>query len=393
MHIFYSINFDMRRRTAAIRGHAWSDQFGSPLPPVYLTAVFEQVGEARKSDRGVDLKYAREENPTVRAFERIMASLEAGADALAFNSGMASISTLSMYLLGRDDVLLTTKEAYGATLRFFSAIEEKFGVRLLKASPATDAVVETVKSARPKVVFVETMTNPTLKVLDLPEVVKTAKDLGAEVVVDNTFATPVLINPLTLGADYVVHSATKYIAGHNDVVGGVVATRAVDRDLWTYRAMLGGIMQPFEAFLCMRGVKTLFPRFELQSRNAKAVAEFLAEHSKVKEVLYPGLPTHRDHEVARRLFGGLYGGVLSFRIRGGRPEVERVLSSFRLITPSPSLGGTETIATYPILSAASPIPPEDREELGITEDLIRLSVGLEDVDDIIEDLDRALGSI
>ncbi len=355
--------------------------------------MFEQVGEARKSDRGVDLKYAREENPTVRAFERVMASLEAGADALAFNSGMASISTLSVYLLNKGDLLLTTKEAYGATLKFFSTLEDKFGVRLLKAYPATEAVVEAVKAARPKVVFVETMTNPTLKVLDMPEVVKAAKDLGAVVVVDNTFATPVLANPLSFGADYVVHSATKYIAGHNDVVGGVVVTRDVDVDLWTYRAMLGGIMQPFEAFLCLRGAKTLFPRFELQSKNAKAVAEFLAEHSKVKEVLYPGLPTHRDHEIARKLFGGLYGGVLSFRIKGGRPEVERVLSSFKLITPSPSLGGAETIATYPILSAASPIPPEDREELGITEDLIRLSVGLEDVDDIIEDLDQALNSI
>lgn len=384
----------MRRKTAAIRGHGWSDQFGSPLPPVYLTAIFEQIGEARKSDRGVDLKYAREENPTVRAFEKIMASLESGGDALAFNSGMASISTLSIYLLNAGDVLLTTKEAYGATLKLFSALEDKFNVRVVKAYPDTESVVEAIKSVKPKVVFLETMTNPTLKVLDLPEVIKAAKDVGAITAVDNTFATPVLVNPLTLGADYVVHSATKYIAGHNDVVGGVVVSRGVDAELWTYRAMLGGIMQPFEAFLCLRGVKTLFPRFETQSRNAKAVAEFLAEHGKVKEVLYPGLPTHRDHEIAKKLFGGeLYGGVLSFRIKGGRAEVERVLSSFKVITPSPSLGGTETIATYPIMSAASPIPPEDREELGITEDLIRLSVGLEDVDDIIEDLDRALSSI
>ncbi|MEZ0248291.1 MAG: cystathionine gamma-synthase family protein [Thermoproteus sp.] len=383
----------MRRRTAAIRGHKWEDQFGSPIPPVYLTAVFEQIGEARKSDRGTDLKYSREENPTVRAFERVMAALESGADALAFNSGMAAISTLAIYLLNRGEVLLTTKEAYGATLRFFSALEGKFDVKLVKTYPSTEAVVEGIKAARPKVVFLETITNPTLKVLDLPEVVKTAKDLGAVVVVDNTFATPVLLNPLALSADYVVHSATKYIAGHNDVVGGVVAAREVDRELWAYRAMLGGIMQPFEAFLCIRGAKTLYPRFETQSRNAKAIAEFLSEHNKVKEVIYPGLPTHRDHEVAKRLFGDMYGGVVSFRIKGGRREAERLFSSFKLITPSPSLGGTETIATYPVLSAASPIPPEDREELGITEDLIRLSVGLEDVDDLIEDLDRALSAI
>lgn len=382
----------MRRKTLAVRGHGWRDQFGSPLPPIYTTAIFEQVGEARKSDRGADLKYAREENPTVRAFERAVAQLELGEDALAFNSGMASITTLSFYLLSSGDLLLTTKEAYGATLKFFSFLEGKYGVKVVKVFPETDAVVEAVKG-RPKVIFLETITNPTLRVLDVPEVIKAARDIGATVVVDNTFATPVLANPLGWGADYVVHSATKYIAGHNDVVGGVVVGKRIELELWSHRAMLGSIMQPFEAFLCLRGMKTLFQRVEAQSKSAMAIAEFLSEHSKVKEVLYPGLPTHPNHDVARRLFGGLYGGVLSFRVRGGRREVERVLSSLKLITPSPSLGGTETIATYPILSAASPIPEEDRRELGITEDLIRLSVGLEDVEDLIEDLDQALKSI
>lgn len=383
----------MRRRTAAVRGHEWRDAFGSPIPPIYMTAIFEQIGEPRKSDRGVDLKYGREENPTVRAFERAMAKLE-GGDALAFNSGMAAISALALYLLNSGDVLLTTKEAYGATLRLFGELSRKFGLVVQKAFPDTEAVIEALKTSRPKVVFLETMTNPTLKVVDVPAVAKAARDLGAAAfVVDNTFATSVLFNPLQNGADYAVYSATKYIAGHNDVVGGVVMTKAVDKDLWTYRAMLGGIMQPFEAFLCLRGLKTLYARVEIQSKNAEAVAGFLAEHSKVREVLYPGLPAHPHHEVARRLFGGLYGGVVSFRIKGGRAEAERFLSSLSIITPSPSLGGAETIATYPILSAASPIPPEDREELGITEDLIRLSVGLEDVDDIIEDLDRGLRAI
>ncbi|MFB6490447.1 MAG: cystathionine gamma-synthase family protein [Thermoproteus sp. AZ2] len=382
----------MRKRTAAIRGHEWRDEYGSPIPPVYLTAIFEQIGEARKSDRGLDLKYAREENPTVRAFERAVAKVEGGGDALAFNSGMAAISALAIYLLASGDGLLTTKEAYGATLRLFGELSNKYGIKLRKVFPDTEAVVEALKE-KPKVLFVETITNPTLRVLDMPEVLKAAKDVGAIAVVDNTFATPALFNPMAHGADYVVHSATKYIAGHNDVVGGVVVTKEVDSGLWTYRAMLGGIMQPFEAFLCARGLKTMHLRVKEQSASALAVAEFLAEHSKVREVIYPGLPTHPHYDVARKLFGGSYGGVVSFRVKGGRAEVEKFLSSLKLITPSPSLGGAETIATYPILSAASPIPPEDREELGITEDLIRLSVGLEDVEDIIEDLDHALRSI
>lgn len=382
----------MRKRTAAIRGHGWRDEYGSPIPPVYLTAIFEQIGEARKSDRGLDLKYAREENPTVRAFERAMAKVEGGGDALAFNSGMAAISALTIYLLASGDGLLTTKEAYGATLRLFGEFSSKYGIRLRKVFPDTEAVVEALKE-KPKVLFIETITNPTLRVLDMPEVLKAARDVGAIAIVDNTFATPVLFNPMAHGADYVVHSATKYIAGHNDVVGGVVVTKEVDGGLWTYRAMLGSIMQPFEAFLCSRGLKTMHIRVREQSASALAVAEFLAEHSKIREVIYPGLPSHPHYDVARKLFDGLYGGVVSFRIKGGRAEVEKFLSSLKLITPSPSLGGTETIATYPILSAASPIPPEDREELGITEDLIRLSVGLEDVEDIIEDLDQALRSI
>jgi cystathionine gamma-synthase len=241
-------------------------------------------------------------------------------------------------------------------------------------------------------VFLETITNPTLRVLDAPAVVKVAKDFGAVVVVDNTFATPVLAAPLSYGADVVVHSATKYLAGHNDVVGGiaVVARREHLEDLWLWRAMLGGIMQPFEAFLTLRGVKTLFVRFERQCRSAMAVAEFLAEHSKVSEVIYPGLPTHPNHGTARRLFGDKFGAVVSFRLRGGRDAAVKFFKSLKIITPGPSLGGVESIATYPVASAASPIPEEDRKMLGITEDLVRLSVGLEDPADLIEDLDQAL---
>ncbi|MEM1519857.1 MAG: PLP-dependent transferase, partial [Pyrobaculum sp.] len=216
--------------------------------------------------------------------------------------------------------------------------------------------------------------------------------LGAFVVVDNTFATPVLTTPIKYGADIVIHSTSKYLAGHNDVIGGVAVATSKEQvdDLWHWRAMLGGIMQPFEAFLTLRGVKTLFVRFERQCKNALAVAEFLSEHSKVAEVIYPGLSSHPHHSLARRLFGDKFGAVVSFRIRGGRDAVFKFFKSLKLVMPSPSLGGVESIATYPVASAASPIPEEDRKALGITEDLIRLSVGLEDPQDIIEDLAQAL---
>jgi len=383
----------MRRGTVAVRGYRNVDPYGSLHPPIYQTAVFRMEGEAAKSDRGFDLKYSREENPTLRPLEEVVARLEGGLDALAFNSGMAALSAVFFSFLNADVAVATTMEAYGATLRLLGSLD-KFGVRLRKGFPDTDVFVELIKEARPRLVFLETITNPTLRVLDVPAVVKAAKDFGAVVVVDNTFATPVLATPLSYGADVVVHSATKYLAGHNDVVGGVavVARREHLEDLWLWRAMLGGIMQPFEAFLTLRGVKTLFVRFERQCRSAMAVAEFLAEHGKVSEVIYPGLPTHPNHGTARRLFGDKFGAVVSFRLRGGRDAAVKFFKSLRIITPGPSLGGVESIATYPVASAASPIPEDDRKALGITEDLVRLSVGLEDPEDLIEDLDRALNS-
>lgn len=383
----------MRRGTAAVRGFRLLDPYGSLQPPIYQTALFRMEGEALKSDRGFDLKYSREENPTLRPLEEALAALEGGVDALVFNSGMAALSSVFFSLLNADATVLTTMEAYGTTLRLLSSLG-RFGVKLRKTYPSTETYIEGLKSGRPTVAFVETITNPLLHVLDIPEVVKTAKDLGSVVVVDNTFATPVLIQPISHGADVVVHSTSKYIAGHNDVIGGVavVSSRAMLEELWVWRAMLGGIMQPFEAFLTLRGLKTLFVRFEHQCKSAKAIAEFLAEHSKVAEVIYPGLPTHPDHGVAKKLFGDKFGAVVSFRVKGGRDAVFKFFKSLKLVTPGPSLGGVESIATYPVASAASPIPEEDRKILGITEDLVRLSVGLEDVDDLIEDLDQALNA-
>ncbi len=383
----------MRKGTASVHGHEFDDQYGSPIPPIYQTAIFRQVGEPIKTRRGTDLKYSREENPTVQAFESVVAKLEGGVDALAFNSGMAALSTLLLNLLRRDMDVLITMELYGVTVKLVYELQEKLGFRVSKAFPSTGDVLDKMPSNG--LVLLETITNPTLHVVDLGTVIEEALANNNVVIVDNTFASPVLFNPLRYGAHYVVHSTTKYIAGHNDAVGGaVVLKRRRDLEgLALYRAMLGTIMQPMDAFLNLRGVKTLYLRVPRQCDNAMAVAEFLSDHPKVREVIYPGLPTHPDHPTARKLFGDRFGGVVSFKVKGGREEAVRFLKSLRVVVPSPSLGGTESIASYPILSASLQMPEEDRKLLGIDDSLIRLSLGVEDAEDLVEDLDRALRAL
>ncbi len=382
--------------TLGIHGHGYSDEeTGVFIPPIYLTAIFEQpdrrTGRTRIVDRGTELKYSREENPTVRALERLLAALEKGEDALAFNSGMAALATVLIGVLGRGDEVVVPMEAYGKTIRLLMELQGKLGLRLKRVWPNTEAIIESI-GRETKLVLIETITNPTLKVIDADSVAGACRDQGVILVVDNTFASPLLYNPLESGAHIVVHSTTKYIAGHNDVIGGaLVGGSRVIKELWVWRAMMGTIMQPMEAYLTLRGVKTLELRFRRQSESALEVAEFLEDHPRVEEVLYPGLESSPYKSIADRLFKErLYGGVVSFKVRGSSKDALRVLRRVRLIKPSPSLGGTESLITYPVISAASSIPPDDREKLGITENLLRLSVGLEDPADLIEDLDRAL---
>jgi len=282
-------------------------------------------------------------------------------------------------------------EAYGKTVRLLEDLALKFGIRVKRAWPSAESIAEHVNRGT-SLVFIETITNPTLRVIDLEYLGRYCRDIGVTLVVDNTFATPVLVNPIEHGASYVIHSTTKYIAGHNDVVGGAVAT---DRDsaveLWGWRATLGTIMQPLEAYLTLRGVKTLELRFERQSRTAMEVAEFLSDHPRVKEVYYPGLRSSPYKAIADKIFKKpLYGGVVTFKVKGGYDEAFKVIRRLQVIKPSPSLGGTESLITMPAITAASSLPPDDREALGIDEGLLRLSVGLEDAEDLIEDLSRAL---
>ncbi|WP_048146724.1 cystathionine gamma-synthase family protein [Pyrococcus abyssi] len=360
--------------------------------PLYITAVFKQVGDAYPTDRGTELKYSREENPTVRKLEDKLAELEGSDNALAFNSGMSAISTLYFSLLEGGDKVVLSMEGYGTTIELAKLLR-KFGVDVKLAYPSADSLIETIDEET-KLVLVETMTNPTLKVIDVPEVAKRCREVGAILVVDNTFVTPLLYKPLEDGASYVVHSLTKYIAGHNDVLGGAVLWNGeFSRDLWEWRRRLGTIIQPFDAWMIERGMRTLEVRFERQSENAMAIAEFLKDHPKVREVHYPGLKDDPYYKVARRLFKkDLYGGVVAFDLGSGDNALA-FLRGLKRIFPSPSLGGVESIATYPVKSAAKTLDEEIREILGITDGLIRLSVGLEPLDELIEDIDNALGVV
>lgn len=358
--------------------------------PVYLTVAFEQAGETELSDRGFDLKYSREENPTVRLLEKKVASIEGGTDSLAFNSGMAAISALYLSILRAGDEVVLPMEGYGTTIQLAEELG-KFGVKVKLAYPSAEALNEAI-TENTRLVLTEVVTNPTLKVIDVPEVIKRAKEVGATAVVDNTFS-PLVFKPLKVGADGVIHSLTKYIAGHNDVIGGALIWGDLDpENLWHWRRRLGSIIQPFEAWLIIRGLKTLELRFERQSRTAKAIAEFLNEHPKVEKVHYPGLKSDPYYSTARRIFSKpLFGGVLSFLHREGESGAKAFLRRLKKVFPSPSLGGTESLATYPVISAAKSMPEDRRRLLGITPGLIRLSVGVEDADLLIEDIDRALG--
>ena len=388
-----------RFSTDSIHGHDYYDiETGSFKVPVYLSTVFEhpdrRTGEARKSDRGFEQKYSREENPTVRAFEKVIAKLEKGSQALAFNSGMGSIAAVYLTALSAGDSIIITKESYGTTQDLALNLA-KFGVKTILAGPETEDFIEKIQPGV-SMVLVETITNPQARVVDVRKIAKRCKETGTRLVVDNTFATPLLYKPLLDGAWLTLHSVTKYIGGHNDLIGGVMALNdSMDLiELWEFRRRLGSIMGPFEAFLALRGVSTLKVRFETQSNNALAVAEFLQDHPKIEEVYYPGLKSSPYHKTARALFSEkLYGGLLSFKVKGGKKEALEVLRKVQVIKPSPSLGGTESLLNYPVTSASKTLSPVVRKELGIGDNLLRLALGLEDLEDLEDDLSQALSAI
>lgn len=356
------------------------------IQPIYQSAIFKHpFGEVI---RGRELKYSREDNPTVHLLERKMQALEGAGDCLAFSSGMAAISTLFLGTLGKGEEIVTSKEIYGATLVLMRSLE-RFGIR---ARCVLNGEITRAISKETKLVFVESITNPTLGVPDIPAIVSRSREVGAMVAVDNTFATPVNFRPIEAGADVVIESATKYLGGHNDVIGGILAGPAEFlANLWEWRRNLGGSLDPLAAYLIIRGLKTLKLRVSQHNQSAKRIAEWLEENPAVERVHYPGLASSPHHNRGVRLMEG-FGGVVSFDV-GNASRAMGLLKSLSFIKTAPSLGGAETLITHPASSSHRSLGAVERRELGIADGLLRLSVGLEEPEDIIADLDSALTKI
>jgi len=337
--------------------------------------------------------YSRNTNPTVKAFEEKTRLLEGAQAATAFASGMAAVSNTLFTLCSPGDRIVSIKDSYGGTSKLFIEILPRFGIQTKLCETTDHEQIESEIEKGCTVVYLETPTNPTLKIVDIERLARAAHASGAVVVVDNTFATPINQQPLSLGADIVIHSATKFLGGHADALGGVVCGPAglVER-IYHFREITGAALDPMAAYLLLRGMKTLHLRVTKQNENAMAVAGYLQGHPRVKEVFYPGLDNHPGHEIAKRQMKG-YGAVLSFSLDGGMEEVKTVLEHLRIAHRAANLGSVETIAGPPATTSHVECSREERELLGIPEGLIRYSVGIEDSADLLADLDRALAQL
>ena len=375
--------------------------------PIYTTATYvydsaEALDQAFAS--GEDYVYARYGNPTVNAFEQVMAVAESGVGAVAFASGMAALHA-AILAAGtprgsthpRVRGILAARDLYGATTNLLGEFFAAQGTPVCYCDMCDLAAVDrAIAEAKPDVLLAEQISNPLLKVVDVAALAQRAKAAGARLVVDSTMTTPIVQRPLTLGADIVIHSATKYLGGHADTIGGVVVARAslVRDTLRRYSKLMGSVLGPFEAQLILRGVKTLALRMRQQCATAAAAASWLAEQPEIAQVYYPGLRSHPQHELAAQVFGGLFGAMVSFELRDSdRATLFRFIDSLQLILPATSLGDIYTLITAPLISSHRDLTPEQRNERGIGDGMLRLSIGIEDANDIIADLRAALGSI
>lgn len=359
---------------------------GAVSVPIYQTSTYAQEGLGKHKG----FEYARTQNPTRLALEKNIAALEDAKYGYAFASGMSAIDAVLKLVKGGDHVILGDN-TYGGTYRLFSRILVDYGIEFDLADTSNVAELETAFKPNTKMVFVETPTNPVMTVTDLAAVADLAHANGAKVVCDNTFMSPYFQQPIKLGVDIVVHSTTKYLNGHSDSVGGFVALNDEADAEWIKFVQngIGAILSPFDSFLVLRGTKTLAVRMEAHDKNGRVVANFLAEHPKVTTVYYPGLVSHPQHELAKRQQTG-FGGMVAFET-GSLENAKKILESVKLCTLGESLGGVETLISHPATMTHASVPAETRERLGITDGLVRISVGIEDVEDILEDLDQALG--
>ena len=357
---------------------------GAVMTPIVLASTFVQDGPG--NHKGYD--YARAGNPTRSALEGCIASLEGGKHGIAFGSGCGATSTVLLTLKSGDHVLVGD-DVYGGTFRIFDKVLRSFGVEATLIDMTSPDRVRAAIRPNTRMLWVETPSNPTLKIFDIAAMAEIAKAHGLVLAVDNTFATPALQNPLALGATLVVHSTTKYLNGHSDVIGGVVVTDddALAERLHFLQKAVGAVPSPFDCYLVLRGIKTLGVRMRQHVRSAGELAAYLEGRAHVKKVLYPGLPSHSGHALAARQMKG-FGGMISVEIEGGLPAASAFLKALRVFVCAESLGGVESLAEHPAIMTHASVPRESREALGIGDGLLRLSVGIEDVDDLREDLER-----
>jgi|SRR5579862_2438994 len=360
---------------------------GAITTPIFQTSTYVQ--EAVGQHKGYE--YARTQNPTRTVVEANLAAIEGGKAAFAFASGMSAINAIASRLAAGDHVIVTDN-TYGGTFRLFDKVMTRYGITFSFVDTSEPAAVERAFTAKTKLLFVETPTNPVLRLTDIAKMASLAHAHGAALAVDNTFASPCLQRPLTLGADLVVHSTTKYLNGHSDSIGGVViATRDEDIEWLKFiQNSAGAILSPFDCWLVLRGTKTLPLRMAKHCANGQALAEFLSHQRTVTRVIYPGLASHPQHDLAKRQMPHGYGGMLSFEV-GSPDEARRVLNRFKLMALAESLGSVETLVCHPASMTHASVPPERRKAIGLSDSLIRISVGIEDVQDLEEDLAQALG--
>ncbi len=379
---------DMKRKTQLIHGGIPSDKnTGAVVYPIYQVSTYKQ------DDVGVHkgFEYSRTGNPTRHALEELIKDLEGGKRGFAFGSGMAAITAVMMLFDSGDHVILTD-DVYGGTYRVMSKVLNRLGIESTFVDTTDINQIESALKPNTKALYVETPTNPLLKVTDIEAAAKWAKSKNLLFMVDNTFNTPYWQNPIELGADIVLHSATKYIGGHSDVVAGLVVVNddKLGEDLHFVQNSTGGVLGPQDSWLLIRGIKTLGLRMEAHESNTKKIVEFLKEHPSVEKIYYPGLEDHPQHDIAKKQSGG-FGGMVSFDV-GSEKNADVLLKKVKYFTLAESLGAVESLISVPARMTHASIPADRRAELGITDGLVRISVGIEDAEDLIEDLKNALNN-
>ena len=377
----------MKFNTKTIHGGQIKEKaYGAVMPPIYQTSTYSQKSPGEHSG----YEYSRTQNPTRHALERSIASLENAKYGLAFSSGLSAIDAI-MKLFSPGDEIISTNDLYGGSYRLFDKVFKKFGLKFIFTDLRNLNETEKLISSKTKLIWVETPTNPMINIVDIEGLSKICKTNNLLLAVDNTFSTPFLQKPIDLGADIVMHSATKFLAGHSDVILGLLALSndELAEKLFFMQNSSGAICGPMDSFLTLRGIKTLHVRMQRHCENARVIANYLKKHDKVDNVYWPGFENHPNHNVAKSQMND-FGGMISFTVKGNFDLVKKITSSFKVFTLAESLGGVESLVNHPATMTHASIPKEERDKIGITDNLIRLSVGIEDISDLVNDIEQAI---